>query len=91
MAPTPVTNPERRFVLTRLDGSTETNVAISSLLPLDFTANQDQAIRQIVYQNARTLRDANPGAIYLLYGPTNGGPHTDGDKIWDSRLNGGDL
>lgn len=85
MAPEPVTNPTRRFVLTRLDGAVETNVAVSALLPSGFTS--DQAIRETTYQTARLTRDQNLGVVYLLYSPTNGGDHTDGDRIWDSRLN----
>lgn len=89
MAPTPVTSPDRRFVLTRLDGGVETNVSVSTLLPANYTS--DQALRATVYANARSLRDANPSVVYLLYSPSNGGAHTNGDRIWDSRLNGGAL
>ena len=89
MAPTPVSNPDRRFVLTRLDGSTETNVTISTLLSANYST--DAAVRSAMYDTTRTTRDANPGVVYLLYGPSNGGAHTNGDRIWDSRLNGGQL
>jgi hypothetical protein len=84
MAPTPVTSPERRFVLTRLDGAVETNVAVSTLLPNNYTS--DQALRATTYTNARALRQANAGVVYLLYSPSNGGPHTDGDLVWRSDV-----
>lgn len=86
MPPTPVTSPDRRFVLTRVDGGTETNVAISSLLLNNFTT--DAPVRATVYANARTLQQANPTVHYRLYGPSNGGAHTDGDCIWDSAVCG---
>jgi hypothetical protein len=84
MAPQAVTSPTRRFVLTRLDSGVETNVAISTLLPNNYAS--DQAVRATTYTNARTLRGANPGVVYILYGPTNGGAHTDGDRIWRSDV-----
>jgi hypothetical protein len=67
-----------------LDGSVETNVAVSSLLSSGYTS--DQVLRAQVFGNAVALRLANPGVVYLLYGPTNSGSHADGDRIWDSRL-----
>lgn len=84
MAPEAVTNPERRFVLTRVDGATETNVAVGALLPNNYTT--DQASRTIAMSNARSLRAANPGVVYLLYSPSNGGDHTDNDLIWRSDV-----
>ena len=86
MAPSAVNNPDRRFVLTRVDAGVETNVAISTLLPVNFST--DAAVRTVVYSNARSLRTANPDVHYRLYGPTNGGAHTDGDCIWDSAVCG---
>lgn len=86
MPPQAVTSPERRFVLTRVDGGTETNVAVSTLLAPNFTT--DAPVRTVVYSNAASLRAANPTIHYRLYGPTNGGAHTDGDCIWDSTING---
>ena len=85
MAPVAVSNPGRRFVLTRLDGGVETNVALSTLLPNNYTS--DQAIRATTLTNAGALRVANPGVVYKLYSPSNdGGPHTDGDLIWRSDI-----
>lgn len=84
MAPEPgITFPTRRFVITRLDGAVETTVAISALLPSGYAT--DQAMRETTYQTARGARDTNPGVVYLIYGPTNGGAHADDDRIWDSR------
>jgi hypothetical protein len=39
-------------------------------------------------QNARDYIAATPGVIFLIYGPTNGGYYTNGDRIWDSRVSG---
>ena len=86
MAPQAVTSPERRFVLTRVDGGTETNVAISTLLPNNFTT--DAPVRSVVYANAAALRLANPTVHYRLYSPSPSGPHADTDCIWDSTING---
>ena len=86
MAPQPgVTFPDRRFIVTRLDEGTgvETNVINSTPLPNNFTT--DAAVRPGFMQNARDFIIANPGT-YLIYGPTNGGYWTDGDRIWDSRV-----
>jgi len=85
MAPQPVTNPERRFVLTRLDGGVEINVVVSTALPSNFTS--DQAIRATILSTARSTKLSNSGVVYLLYSPSNGGPHTDGDLIWRSDQN----
>jgi hypothetical protein len=85
MAPTPVTNAARRFVLTADSGSGETNVAVSSLLPVGYTS--DQVMRAAQYQAARNLRAANPGVIYRLYSPANlGGNHLDSDLVWRSDV-----
>ena len=86
MAPQPgVTFPERRFIVTQLNEATgeETNVISSTPLANNYTT--DQGFREGVMQNARDFIAANPG-VYLIYGPTNGGYWTNGDRIWDSRV-----
>lgn len=85
MAPEVVISPERRFVITRFDAGVETNVAISTLLPINFTTDQD--VRQVVYANIASIVAANPGVRFRIYSPSNGGPHTDRDCIWDSSIN----
>lgn len=85
MAPEPVSQPERRFVATRLDNGVETNVIAST--PLSQNATTDAPLRAQQYDNARRYLADNPGVVIFVYGPTNGGPHTDDDRIWDSRVN----
>ena len=88
MAPQPgVTFPERRFIVTQLNEATgvETNVINSTALPNNYTT--DSAARPGVMDNARAFIAANPGT-YIIYGPTNGGYWTNGDRIWDSRVSG---
>ena len=58
---------------------------VSTPLPNNFTT--DVTIRAGIYDNAKTYLVANPGVVFLVYGPTNGGAHTDDDRIWDSRVN----
>lgn len=86
MAPEPVTFPERRFVVTRLDGGVEANVISSTPLPNNFTT--DSAVRPGVMANARAWLAANPGVVVFIYSPSNGGAHTDADRVWDSRTGG---
>lgn len=86
MAPTPVTSPERRFVATRVDAGVETNIISSTPLPNNYTS--DQVIRRQSYDNVVAWLAANPGVHVRVYGPTNGGAHTDGDCIWDSTTGG---
>ena len=85
MAPQPgVTFPDRRFIVTQLNEGTgvETNVINSTALPNNYTT--DQAVRPGFMQNAKNFIEANPGT-YLIYGPTNGGYWTNGDRVYDSR------
>lgn len=85
MAPTPVTNAARRFVITADSGSGETNVAVSGLLPVGYTS--DQVMRAAQLENARLLGTQNPGIIYRLYSPANeGGNHLDSDLVWRSDV-----
>lgn len=87
MAPQPgVTFPERRFIVTQYDEATgtETNIINSNPLPANYTT--DQAIRPGFMDNAQQYLIDNPG-VYFVYGPTNGGYWTDGDRVWDSRYN----
>lgn len=86
MAPEPVQSPERRFVVTRIDNGVETNVISTTPLPPNYTS--DQVVRRQCGDNIRNYLAANPGVILRVYGPTNGGPHTDADCIWDSRVSG---
>lgn len=84
MAPTPVSNPDRRFVVTRFDNGVETNVIASTPLPANYTS--DQVLRAQYYDNIRAYLAANQGVRFRLYGPTNGGNHTDEDCVWDSAV-----
>jgi hypothetical protein len=88
VAPEPVTFPERRFVITRVDNGVETNVISSNPLPANFTT--DSAVRPGVMDQVRAQIAANPDVHVRIYSPSNGGPHTDGDCVWDS-LTGGPL
>lgn len=81
-APDPVSNPEHTFVLTRLlpngtERTLETWVE-------DGTFTNEQLIRGIAAEAARQQRTNNPAWVLQLYGPTNGGPHTDDDRIWST-------
>lgn len=83
MAPDPVPNPERTFVVTRiLPNKRETTLSTSSL---DAGYTTDQVIRATILQFARAERLNNPAWVIVIYGPTDGGPHTNDDRIWDSR------
>lgn len=88
MPPQPVTFPERRFVLTQTIGGVETNVISST--PLSPNYSSDQQVRDEVRAQAWQAKNAQPGVLYKLYGPTNGGAHTDGDLIWRSDIDYGD-
>lgn len=85
MAPDPVANPEETFVVTRLLPNGRENT-IDTFDWGDGTLSQEQAVRQVVEEFVREQRTNNPAWVILVYGPTNGGPHTDDDRIWDSRL-----
>lgn len=83
MAPNPVPNPDLTFVVTRiLPNGRETTLATYSL-EAGFTT--DQVIRATVLQFARAERVNNPAWVIVIYGPSNGGPHTNDDRVWDSR------
>lgn len=84
MPPQPVSSPTRRFVLTKIENSVETNVAVSALLPNGFTS--DQTMRAAQLASVRGLKRQNPNLVYRLYSPSNSGNHTDGDCVWDSRV-----
>jgi hypothetical protein len=88
MPPQAVSSPTRRFVLTRLDGVTETNVAVGTLLSNGYAT--DAPARVTAMSSARTLRQQNPGVVYILYSPSNAGAHTDGDRCWRSDIDYGD-
>jgi hypothetical protein len=87
MPPEPVTFPERRFVLTQTVGGVETNVIQSTPLPNNYTS--DQTVRLEARAQANQAKVLQPGILYKLYGPSNGGPHTDGDLIWRSDIDYG--
>ena len=53
-------------------------------LPPNYTS--DQVVRAQCGDNIRAYLAANPGVILRVYSPSNGGDHTDGDCIWDSRV-----
>jgi hypothetical protein len=87
LAPVPsYTFPERRFVITRVDGGVESNVIVSTPLPNNFTT--DSAVRPGVMDNLRAQLAANPGVHFRIYSPSSGGPHTDFDLVWDSLVSG---
>ena len=88
MPPQTVTFPERRFVLTQTIDGVETNVIQST--PLAPNYKSDQQERDAVRAQAWQAKNAQPGVLYKLYGPTNGGAHTDGDLIWRSDIDYGD-
>lgn len=84
MAPEAVTFPNRRFVLTQTVGGVETNVFVSTPLANNYTS--DQTERLAARAQANQAKVLQPGILYKLYGPTNGGAHTDGDLIWRSDI-----
>jgi hypothetical protein len=88
MAPEAVNFPERRFVITQTINGVETNVMQSTPLPSGYTS--DQTERYEMRAAAFQAKNAQPGVLYKIYGPTNGGPHTDGDLIWRSDIDYGD-
>jgi len=88
MAPQAVTFPERRFVITQTINNVETNVMQSTPLASGYTS--DQTTRYEMLAAAFQAKNAQPGVLYKIYGPTNGGPHTDGDLIWRSDIGYGD-
>lgn len=82
-APDPVPNPEDTFVVTRiLPNQRETTLETFTLTEGWTTSS---VIVQTVVQFARTTRINNPAWVIVIYGPTNGGLHTNDDRIWDSR------
>ena len=81
-APDPVPNPEHTFVLTRqLPNGTERTL---DTFVEDGTFTNEQLIRSIAASAATQQRINNPAWVLYLYGPTNGGPHTDDDRIWST-------
>ena len=89
MAPQAVTFPHRRFVLTQTVGGVETNVMVSTPLANNYTT--DAVERLVALQGAFAAKNAQPGVLYKLYSPTNGGDHTDGDCVWRSDIDYGDT
>lgn len=82
--PDPVANPEHTFVLTRqLPNGRETTLAT---WVEDGTFTNEQLIRQVALEATRQQRTNNPAWFLILYGPTNGGPHTEDDAIWNSTI-----
>lgn len=88
MAPEPVNFPHRRFVVTQTIGGVETNLIVSTPLPSNYSS--DQVERKTAYDAAWAAKNMEPGVLYKIYGPTNGGDHTDGDLIWRSDIDYGD-
>ena len=82
MAPTPVANPEHTFVLTRV--LPNGNEPIQGTWVEDGTFTNEQLVRQLAASAAKQQRTNNPAWVLRLYGPTNGGPHTDDDVIWST-------
>jgi hypothetical protein len=89
MAPESVTFPHRRFVLTQTIGGVETNAIVSTPLANNYTTDQTERLeaRAAAFQ----AKNAQPGVLYKLYGPSNGGAHTDDDLIWRSDIDYGDT
>ncbi len=87
MPPEPVTFPHRRFVVTQTVGGVETNVLVGTPLPNNYTS--DQVERKAIIDEAFIAKNAQPGVLYKVYGPTNGGAHTDGDCVWRSDVDYG--
>ena len=88
MPPQKVTFPHRRFVLTQTVLGVETNVMVSTPLASNFTT--DRVERATALEGAFAAKNAQPGVLYKLYSPSNGGPHTDGDLVWRSDIDYGD-
>ena len=89
MPPEPVTSPERRYVITRIDGGVETNVIASTPLPPNFT--DDQVLRSQYLNNISRYMIDNPGVRFRVYSASNGGQHTDDDCIWDTSVQGSPI
>ena len=87
MAPEAVTFPHRRFVLTQTVGGVETNVMVSTPLANNYAT--DRVERAEALSAAFEAKNAQPGVLYKLYSPTNGGAHTDGDLVWRSDIDYG--
>jgi hypothetical protein len=84
MAPQAVTFPDRRFVLTQTVLGVETNVMVST--PLGNKYPTDAPERLVAMNGAFAAKNAQPGVLYRLYSPSNGGAHTDGDCVWRSDV-----
>ncbi len=78
--------PENEYlVVRRLPNGNETTLDVFAY---DETSLEDeQRIRQITLDAADAQRTNNPAWRILIYGPTNGGPYTADDIIWDSLTN----
>lgn len=80
---------EDTYRLTRLR-SNNTETILGEWTVDDMSAaglTQEQLIRQTAFDAAEQQRTNNPAWHLLLYGPTNGGPYTRDDVIWDSTVN----
>jgi len=88
VAPQTVTFPHRRFVLTQTILGVETNVMVSTPLANNFTT--DRVERATALSGAFAAKNAQPGVLYKLYSPSNGGAHTDNDLVWRSDIDYGD-
>lgn len=84
MAPEAVTFPHRRFVLTQTVGGVETNVIVSTPLANNFST--DAVERATALEGAYASKNAQPGVLYRLYSPSNGGAHIDNDLVWRSDI-----
>ena len=84
MAPEAVTFPHRRFVLTQTVLGVETNVMVSTPLANNFPTDAPE--RLVAMKGAFAAKNAQPGVLYKLYSPSNGGAHTDNDLVWRSDI-----
>lgn len=77
----PVTDPESQYwVVRRMPNGSNRELGVFSITDW----SQTQLIREVALQAARQNRTNNPAWRILIYGPTNGGPHTEDDIVWDS-------
>ena len=80
MPPEPVTQANRRFVVTRIDAGVETNVIASTPLPQGYTT--DQVLRApVLRQRPHLPRRSNPGVHLRIYSPANVGKPAHGRRL----------
>lgn len=78
--------PENEYLVVRRLPNGD-NVTLDTFAYDETSQTDEQRIRQITLDAARQQRTNNPAWRIIIYGPTNGGPYTDDDIIWDSAIN----